>query len=103
MSCRNAEAKRIMSSETVVVERRGRVGIIRLNRPQALNALNITLKDELLSAAEGFDADFGIGCIVIAGSEKVFAAGADIKEMADKSYSEIFSTDYSVDDARLTR
>ena len=92
-----------MSSETVVVERRGRVGIIRLNRPQALNALNITLKDELLSAAEGFDADFGIGCIVIAGSEKVFAAGADIKEMADKSYTEIFAADYPADYERLAR
>jgi len=92
-----------MSSETVVVERRGRVGIIRLNRPQALNALNITLKDELLAAAEGFDADFGIGCIVIAGSEKVFAAGADIKEMADKSYTEIFAADYPADYERLAR
>ena len=75
-----------MSHQTIIVETRGRVGLIRLNRPQALNALNATLKDELLAAAEAFDADAGIGCIVITGSDKAFAAGADIKEMADKSY-----------------
>ena len=68
-----------MSTETIIVETRGRVGVIRLNRPQALNALNIALKDELLAAVEALDADAGIGCILIAGSDKAFAAGADIK------------------------
>ena len=92
-----------MSTETIIVETRGRVGVIRLNRPQALNALNIALKDELLDAVEILDADAGIGCILIAGSDKAFAAGADIKEMADKSYIDIFSADYAADYERLTR
>ena len=92
-----------MSTETIVVETRGRVGIIRLNRPQALNALNIALKSELLAAAEAFDADAGIGCIVITGSDKAFAAGADIKEMADGSYIDVFGADYAADYERLAR
>ncbi len=92
-----------MSTETILVETHGRVGVIRLNRPQALNALNATLKSELLAAAEAFDADAGIGCIVITGSDKAFAAGADIKEMADKSYVDIFSDDYAADYERLAR
>ena len=92
-----------MGSETIVVERRGRVGIIRLNRPQALNALNLTLKNELLAAAEAFDADADTGCIVITGSEKAFAAGADIKEMADKSYVDISAADDPADYERLAR
>src|SRR5262245_58861111 len=92
-----------MSTETIVVETRGRVGIIRLNRPQALNALNIALKSELLAAAEALDADAGIGCIVLTGSDKAFAAGADIKEMADKSYTDIFGADYAAEWERLTR
>ena len=92
-----------MSTETIIVETRGRVGVIRLNRPQALNALNLALKDELLAAVEAMDADAGIGCILIAGSDKAFAAGADIKEMADKSYIDIFSIDYAADYERLAR
>src|SRR4051794_41882854 len=92
-----------MSTETIIVETRGRVSVIRLNRPHALNALNIALKDELLAAVEGFDADAGVGCILIAGSDKAFAAGADIKEMADKSYIDIFSADYAADYERLAR
>ena len=92
-----------MSTETILVETRGRVGIIRLNRPQALNALNAALKDELLAAVEDFEADADIGCILITGSDKAFAAGADIKEMADKSYIEIFSADYPVDYERIAR
>jgi enoyl-CoA hydratase len=92
-----------MSTETIIVETRGRVGLIRLNRPQALNALNIALKDELLAAVEGLDADAGVGCILIAGSDKAFAAGADIKEMADKSYIDILSADYAADYERLAR
>ena len=92
-----------MSSETIIVERRGRVGIARLNRPQALNALNVALMDELLGAVEAFDADAGVGCILITGSDKAFAAGADIKEMADKTYIDIFRSDYTADYERLTR
>ncbi|WP_460772829.1 enoyl-CoA hydratase-related protein [Microbacterium sp. GXF7504] len=70
--------------ETLLVETRGRVGWITLDRPEALNALNSTLATELGAAASAFDADPGIGCIVITGSERAFAAGADIKQMADK-------------------
>src|SRR5256886_6949775 len=92
-----------MSSETIIVERRGRVGIVRLNRPQALNALNVTLMDELLGAVEACDADAGVGCILITGSDRAFAAGADIKEMADKTYIDIFRADYTADYERLTR
>jgi enoyl-CoA hydratase len=92
-----------MSTETIIVERRGRVGIVRLNRPQALNALNATLKNELLDVVEAFDSDADIGCILLTGSDKAFAAGADIKEMADKSYIDIFRADYAGDYERLTR
>src|SRR5215471_14153479 len=93
----------VMSTQTIIVERQGRVGIVRLNRPQALNALNATLKNELLDAIEAFDADANVGCILLAGSDKAFAAGADIKEMADKSYIDIFRADYAGDYERLTR
>ena len=86
-----------MTYETIVVETKGRVGIVRLNRPQALNALNSTLNKELAQAIAAFDADGGIGCILIAGSEKAFAAGADIKEMADKSAVELAAADYAAD------
>jgi enoyl-CoA hydratase len=74
-----------MSYTSILVEKRGRVGLVTLNRPQALNALNGPLLTELLQALTDFDADNGIGAIVIAGSEKAFAAGADIKEMASAS------------------
>ncbi|HKS87537.1 MAG TPA: enoyl-CoA hydratase [Pseudolabrys sp.] len=75
-----------MSYQNIVVETRGRVGIIRLNRPQALNALNKALIAELTRAVETFDADDRIGCLLLTGNEKAFAAGADIKEMADKPF-----------------
>ena len=86
---------RSMSYETILVETKGRVGIIRLNRPQALNALNSALNAELAQAVAAFDADDGIGCILITGSEKAFAAGADIKEMADKSAVDAFMGDFA--------
>jgi enoyl-CoA hydratase len=92
-----------MSTKTIVVETHARVGVIRLDRPHALNALNSVLKDELLAAVEAFDADPAIGCILIAGSDKAFAAGADIKEMADKSYVDVLSADFAADYERLTR
>ena len=84
-----------MSYETIIVETRGRVGVIRLNRPQALNALNTALNAELARAIAAFDADPGIGCILLTGSEKAFAAGADIKEMADKSAIDMFMGDFA--------
>lgn len=74
-----------MTYETILTETHNRVGLVRLNRPQALNALNATLMEELMGALEDFDAEAGIGCIVITGSERAFAAGADIKEMAQAS------------------
>ena len=83
-----------MAYETIVVETHGRVGLVRLNRPQALNALNAKLVGELASAIDAFETDAGIGCIVLTGSEKAFAAGADIKEMADKSFMDAFMDDF---------
>src|SRR5579885_2901736 len=91
------QTRRTMSPEHIIVETRGKVGIIRLNRPQALNALNGALMHELRAALEGFEADAAIGCIVITGSEKAFAAGADIKEMADKAFVEVFLSDFAAD------
>jgi enoyl-CoA hydratase len=81
-------------TEHIIVETKGRVGIVRFNRPQALNALNTALIAELAAAIDGFEADAGIGCMVITGSEKAFAAGADIKEMATKSYMDAFMGDF---------
>src|SRR6185369_307663 len=84
----------VMAFETILTETRGRVGLITLNRPKALNALNSQLLTELVEALAGFDADPAIGAIVITGSEKAFAAGADIKEMQSKSYMEAFLGDF---------
>ena len=83
-----------MTYENIVVETKGRVGIIRLNRPQALNALNKALIAELTQAIEAFDTDDKIGCMLITGSDKTFAAGADIKEMADKPFVEAYLGDF---------
>jgi enoyl-CoA hydratase len=84
-----------MSYQHIIVETRGRVGVIRLNRPAALNALNMALMNEISAAIDGFEADHAIGCIVITGSDKAFAAGADIKEMASKSYLDAFMGDFA--------
>jgi enoyl-CoA hydratase len=84
-----------MSYQNIIVETRGKVGLIRLNRPQALNALNSALIGELGQALNAFEADPNIGCVVITGSEKAFAAGADIKEMADKTFVEAFLGDFA--------
>ncbi len=75
-----------MAFETILVETRGKVGLVTLNRPQALNALNSTLIAELNQALDGFEADRTIGCVVITGSEKAFAAGADVKEFAGQDH-----------------
>jgi enoyl-CoA hydratase len=83
-----------MSFETILLDKREAVGIITLNRPKALNALNSQLMDEMTEALRDLEADDEIGCIVITGSEKAFAAGADIKQMADKSYRDVFMEDF---------
>ena len=78
-----------MSYTTILTETRGRVGLVTLNRPEAMNALNPTLVGELMDALEAFDADQAVGAMVVAGSERVFAAGADIKFMAEASEEEM--------------
>jgi len=83
-----------MAYETILVETRGKVGLITLNRPQALNALNSTLVGELNRALDGFEADPAIGCLLITGSEKAFAAGADIKEMQSLTYPQTYLDDF---------
>ena len=83
-----------MSYQNIIVETKGKVGVIRLNRPQALNALNAALMQELGAAVAAFEADPGISCMVVTGSEKAFAAGADIKEMVDKSFLDAFMGDF---------
>ena len=92
-----------MSYETILVETHGRVGVIRLNRPQALNALNAKLAGEVSAAIDAFEADANIGCLVITGSDKAFAAGADIKEMAGKSYMDTFMEDFAASWDRAAR
>lgn len=83
-----------MSFENIIVETRDRVGLITLHRPQALNALNDALVDEVGKALDAFEADENIGAIVITGSEKAFAAGADIGAMAEFSYMDAYKGDY---------
>jgi enoyl-CoA hydratase len=83
--------------ETILTETKGKVGIVRLNRPAVLNALNTTVKEELGKAIKAFDADDKIGCIILTGSEKAFAAGADIKEMAGKSYTDALFGNFAGD------
>ena len=86
-----------MAYENLIVETKGRVGVITLNRPQALNALNRALVIELTQAIDAFEADSAIGCLLITGSEKAFAAGADIKEMADKTFIEAYLGNFAAD------
>ncbi|MCO4892114.1 enoyl-CoA hydratase [Cupriavidus sp. WGtm5] len=83
-----------MSYENILVETRGRVGLVTLNRPKALNALNDALMDELGAALTAFDQDEGIGAIVITGSERAFAAGADIGMMSKYSFMDVYKGDY---------
>ncbi|MXU64856.1 enoyl-CoA hydratase [Oceanomicrobium pacificus] len=82
-----------MAYETLIVEVENHVGLIRLNRPDALNALNQTLLDELVDALRAMDANDSVGAIVLTGSEKAFAAGADIKDMAQKEFVDVFGDD----------
>src|SRR5215468_8326851 len=92
-----------MAPQHLIVETKGRVGLIRLNRPQALNALNTALMSELASAIDAFEADAGISCMVITGSDKAFAAGADIKEMAAQSYLDAFMGNFAASWDRVAR
>jgi enoyl-CoA hydratase len=82
-----------MTYETLLVETDGGVTLVRLNRPQALNALNAAILTDLIGMLDAAEADAAVGCVVITGSNRAFAAGADIKEMADKSYAEMFRGD----------
>ncbi|WP_454563698.1 enoyl-CoA hydratase [Pseudomonas sp. AIG] len=90
-----------MTYETILLETHGRVGLITLNRPQALNALNAQLVGEVNQALDALEADANIGCIVITGSKKAFAAGADIKEMAELTYPQIYMDDLFSDSDRV--
>jgi len=87
-----------MTYETLIVETRGAVGLVTLNRPKALNALNAQLVAELRQALDSFEADPAIGAIVIAGGEKAFAAGADIKEMKDRDFADVYLADFITKD-----
>jgi enoyl-CoA hydratase len=83
------------SFEHIIVERKGAVGILRLNRPKMLNALSFDVFKEIAAAVDDLEADDGVGCIVVTGNEKAFAAGADIKEMQPKSFIDMFSSDFT--------
>ena len=82
-----------MTYTTILTEKRGRVGLVTLNRPEAMNALNFTLTRELMDALAEFDQDDSVGAMVVTGNQKAFAAGADIKEMADKTVQQMYDND----------
>jgi enoyl-CoA hydratase len=92
-----------MAFQTILVEQRSRVGLITLNRPEALNALNAALIEELNASLDAFEADEGIGCIVLTGSDRAFAAGADIKEMSGRSFTEVMRNDFLAPWERIGR
>lgn len=83
-----------MAYENIIVETRGHVGLVTLNRPSVMNALNAALIEELVEALQNFDSDDAIGAMVVTGSEKAFAAGADIKEMQDASYIDVYKSNF---------
>lgn len=85
-----------MAYETLIIEQTGQVALVRLNRPSALNALNSQLLGELAKALDALDRDDAVRCVVLTGSDRAFAAGADIKEMSDKSYADMFSQNFFV-------
>jgi enoyl-CoA hydratase len=91
-----------MAYETLIVETAGAVTLVRLNRPQALNALNSQVLADLLAAFAAFDADSSQLCAVITGSERAFAAGADIKEMSEQSFSDMYGSNFFAGYARLS-
>src|SRR6266550_8649083 len=83
-----------MTYQNILVSTEGAVGIVTLNRPQALNALNSPMMDELAAVLDGFEADDAMRCVIITGSEKAFAAGGDITEMAGKTFAEVYKEDF---------
>jgi enoyl-CoA hydratase len=89
--------------ETVLVEKKGAVTLVTLNRPQALNALNSTVLKELIAVFEDYDADPEQRCLVLTGSEKAFAAGADIKEMSSQGFADMYSADFFAGWEQVTR
>jgi len=86
-----------MAYSTILVETRGAVGLVTLNRPEALNALSAALIRDLGAALDAFEADDAVGAVVVTGSSKAFAAGADIKEMADRTYMDVYLKDFITD------
>ena len=92
-----------MAYENILVETHGRVGKITLNRPKALNALNAALMKELAGALDAFETDSAIGCVILTGSERAFAAGADIKEMQDYGFPDVYLEDFIASWERLSR
>ena len=92
-----------MSYETILVEQQGAVTLVTLNRPQALNALNSTVLKELIAAFAAYDADESQRCLVLTGSEKAFAAGADIKEMQDQGFASMYSSNFFAGWEQVTR
>jgi len=92
-----------MAYQNIIVETKGRIGIIRLNRLSALNALSPALVAELSQAIDAFEADDAISCLLITGNDKAFAAGADIKEMAEKSFFNAFIGNFAADWDRAAR
>ncbi|MDP7642760.1 MAG: enoyl-CoA hydratase [Alphaproteobacteria bacterium] len=92
-----------MAYENILVETKGAVGVVTLDRPEALNALNAALIQDLGQALDAFEADDVIGCIVLTGSEKAFAAGADIKEMQGKSFVDAYAGDFIGPWERITK
>ena len=90
------------SYETILIEQRGAVTLITLNRPQALNALNSTVLAELIAAFAAYDSDESQRCLVLTGSEKAFAAGADIKEMQDQGFASMYSSNFFADWEKVT-
>lgn len=92
-----------MTYETILVEQRGAVTLVTLNRPQALNALNSAVLADLLGAFAAYDADASQRCLVLTGSEKAFAAGADIKEMSGQGFAEMYGSNFFAGYEQLTR
>ncbi len=92
-----------MSDETILTERRGHVGLVTLDRPEVRNALNRQLLVALMDALDDFDKDESVGAMVVTGNEKAFAAGADIREMADKNVREIADSDFTLAFARIRK
>jgi enoyl-CoA hydratase len=93
----------LMGYSTILNEKRGAVGLITLNRPEAMNALNATLIDEVEDALAKYDRDDDVGAVVLTGSEKAFAAGADIKEMAGKDFADAYNSDFIASWSRIAR